>query len=383
MEGNTDKGKKMNVLIISLAYAPYSGVGSARMISLSKYLVEQGCKVTVVCYDSRVFGEKEQRGEVPRGVERVIVEKKEGKIKNIRNLEQFVEMAVKEKDFQVCIVSVGPYEPMFFIDKIWRKWGIPYVIDYRDTWLFDKNTIKPKGIVKYKALVYEYLCLPIEKRATKYAKKIVQVTDKCKDDIVERYHLKNEKCEVIYNGYEDVPAKYPPKEKSEFTIGIAGKFSYYNPDAAEMLLTVCEEMSSVCPVKIIHVGEKDALSEKRHPKVYVNVGIKTHRETMEILAGTDACLICYGYGYGYGTKVFDYIALNKPVLYVGLVPSELTGFLGRFEYSYACQNKDEIQAAIKELVQKRPAYLTTKDVGKYSREFQNERYWELIRGVKN
>ena len=76
----------MHILILSLAYAPFSGVGAARMTTLSQYLLEKGEKVTVICYDSRIFGAGEQLREVPAGVQRIIVDKLPEKKENQNNL---------------------------------------------------------------------------------------------------------------------------------------------------------------------------------------------------------------------------------------------------------------------------------------------------------
>ena len=80
----------MNILILSLAYAPYSGVGAARMTSLSKYLIDKGYEVTVICYNSHIFGINEQKREIPEGVKRICVEKLSNKKKNRRMLESIV-----------------------------------------------------------------------------------------------------------------------------------------------------------------------------------------------------------------------------------------------------------------------------------------------------
>lgn len=369
----------MNVLILSLAYAPYSGVGAARMTSLSRHLADKGCEVTVVCYDSSVFGEKEQKREIPAGIERITVEKKDGKIQNIKNLEKIVERTVKNGQFHLCISSVGPYDTMFFIDKLWRKWKLPYILDYRDPWLFEKNTIKPQGFLKYKLGLYHYICLPFERRAVKNAAEIVLVTEKCKSDIRERYGIEEEKCKVIYNGYEDVPAELSNQKKNELVIGIAGKFSRYNPNAAEKFLAVCKEMNDIHPIKVVHIGEKDDLCEKKYPEVYFGIGMKSHADTMRALAESDVLLICYAHQNGLGTKVFDYIALNKPIIYAGPVPSELAEFLNGFEHSYICKDKQQILDVVKEVTRNCPSFLTEGDVEKYSRKQQNEIYWNCIK----
>ena len=58
----------MNLLITSLAFAPFSGVGAARMTSLAEYLINHGHNVTVVSYDSKVFDEKQQKRKIPKGI---------------------------------------------------------------------------------------------------------------------------------------------------------------------------------------------------------------------------------------------------------------------------------------------------------------------------
>ncbi len=373
---------KMNILILSLAYAPYSGVGSARMVSLSKYLLDKKQNVTVVCYNSSVFGEEEQKRKIPEGVERIPVNKLQGKLKNIMNLKKSVEKVIQERNFHVCLSSVGPFETMFFIDKVCKKWKIPYIIDYRDPWLFEKNNIKLKGVLKFKIRLYQVFCLPVEKRIIESAEKIVFVSEEGRKDLIERYHIKKDKCRVIYNGYEDVPTDSFASEKKDFVIGIAGKFSDYNSGAAETFLSVCEEINHLSPIKVMHIGNKESLFERYHSNLYLNVGVKEHKAAMKELTRSKALLVCYAHHSGLGTKVFDYIALNKPIIYIGVVPSELSEFIRQFEHSYICQNREEMYEAVKGLMRKCPTSLTSEDVKKYSREWQNESYWKLINEIK-
>lgn len=368
----------MNVLIISLAYAPYSGVGAARMTSLSKYLLNKGCSVSVVCYSSLVFGEKEQKREVPKGVKRICVERLADKGKNRKNIENAVEQAIKEDKFDVCISSVGPYDTMFFIHKVWTKWKVPYIIDYRDTWLFEKTTIKPTGWLKFKLLVHDYLYQPVERRAIKYAAKIVSVTRRCQEDLIDRYRIPGEKCIVIYNGYEDAPSDDIESAYNEYVIGIAGKFASYNQEAAESFLAACKEVNAEEAVKVLHIGNREELLAKNYSEVYYGAGEKNHKDTMAELAKADALLVSYAHICGLGTKVFDYIALNKPIIYVGVVPSELADFVGQFENSYICADRVQMEKTIRKLLQKKEKFLTVKDVTIYSREKQNEMFMGTI-----
>lgn len=372
----------MNVLILSLAYAPYSGVGAARMTSLSKYLLKQGCGVTVVCYDSRVFGEQEQSRPIPEGVERICVEKLPRKRENRKNLQRAVERVILAGSFQVCISSVGPYDTMFFVHGIWEKWRIPYIIDYRDPWLFERGSLKPEGVLKYKVALHDHLCQLVERHVVRSAARIVSVTEKCNEDIIYRYHLPADKCRVIYNGYEDVPEGLERMDEREvpreLVIGIAGKFAYYHAAAAESFLAACEERNALNPIKLVHIGQKEEQLQRSSSKVYCSKGEKGHQEAMRELAKADALLICYSHMHGLGTKVFDYIALNKPIIYIGCVPSELAEFVGRFENSYVCGNREQMEDALHRLCQERPSFLTREETRMFSREHQNECYWRLL-----
>lgn len=376
----------MKILILSLAFAPYSGVGTARMTSLTRYLIAKGNQVTVACYDSKMFGVNEQAREIPYGTHLIILEKINEKWKNIRCLEKQIEQIVKAESFDICISSVGPYDTMFFIHKMQKKWGVPYIIDYRDVWLFEKTAIIPRGLRKCKTLVRDLLFFAIEKRDIKWATKVVLVTQKCKQDLVERYCLPEEKCEVIYNGYEDIPEKLEKKqkeEKEEFVFAIAGKFSYYNEVAAQNFMEICKEENTEIPIKVMHIGICEEKSVEKFPDIYECKGVKSHIDAITELQKADAFIVTNALRSGLGTKIFDYIALNKPIVYVGTTPAELADFVEQFDNSYVCETKEEMKKVIRNLIVCRTAFLTNEsNLGRFSRECQNEIYYSLIKKMR-
>ncbi|RKJ42863.1 hypothetical protein D7X98_18225 [bacterium 1XD8-76] len=372
----------MNILILSLAYAPFSGVGAARMTSLSQYLTEQGHKVTVVCYDSKVFNEQELLRPIPEKVKRVVVDRLNNRIKNINYLKNRVLKTVENGKFNICISSVGPYETMFFIHELWRKYRLPYVIDYRDPWLYEKSTLAEKGIIGLKVKMRDFLCQFVERRAIKYAAKIVEVTDYCKRDLIQRYHLSDDKCQVIYNGYEKTlfHEKYPRKDY--LTLGIAGKISY-NVSAMKLFLQTCGEFTDCTrPIRVKHIGKKEGDLQEEFPETYRECGVKGYQETMETLSGMNILLIVYSHLSGLGTKIFDYIALNKPIIYIGTAPSELSEMVRGFENGYVCGTKEEMTKVLKGLLDNCPKKLTEENLTEYSREYQNAKYVELLEKLR-
>ena len=368
----------MNILIVSLAYAPYSGVGAARMTSLSEYLIKKNNKVTVLCYDSIVFGEAEQKRVIPEGVVRVCVKKKENRLTNNKYLKRTLDNLIGCQHFDVCISSIGPCETMFFIDKVCKKHNLPFLIDYRDPWIFERNEMLPKGILKYKVWIYDHICQFVEKRVIRNAVRIVSVTKQCQDDLIKRYEIDKSKFVVIYNGYEKVPLFNTDKNEVGYTIGIAGKFSSYNSVAANMFMEVCAEIEEKEPITLLHIGARERIYEEKYMNIYHGVGERSYIDAMNELAKADALLISYAHTSGLGTKVFDYIALNKPILYVGVVPSELATFVGQFENSYICADKESMRKSIVRLLSEKPYYLTKTNREVYSREKQNEIYWNML-----
>lgn len=368
----------MNILILALAFAPYSGVGAARMTSLAAYLVKKKVNVTVITYDSQIYAEVERQRQIPERIELHCYNRIDDKRKNVRQLRDFVFSCIKKKHFDLCISSVGPYESMFFIKYIWKKYHVPYIIDYRDPWLYERSTEKLHGKRRWKQAVYNFLCTPIEKAVVKYAARLVLVTENCKKDLVKRYHIKGEKCAVIFNGYEEIPQTYEEAPNDKFTIAVAGKFSYYNSKAAEAFLAACKRCCKTVKMQLVHIGAEDKEMKERYPDVYVNAGIKNYEETMRKLGCADVLLISYAHTVGLGTKVFDYIAWNKPIIYMGTVPAELADFVAGFEKGYVCRNEEEAYHTLLKIYQEQVTYLTDKDVSYYSREMQNRRYYELL-----
>lgn len=372
----------MNILILSLAYAPFSGVGAARMTSLSQYLTKQGHEVTVVCYDGKVFNEQELLRPIPQKVRRVVVDRLNSKIKNINYLKKRVLETVENGKFNICISSVGPYETMFFIHELWRKYRLPYVIDYRDPWLYEKSAQVEKGIIGLKVKVRNFLCQFVEKRAIKYAAKIVEVTDYCKRDLIQRYHISDNRCQVIYNGYEKTLFHKKNPRKDCLTFGIAGKISY-NVSAMKLFLQTCRELTGCSyPIRIKHIGKKEGDLQEEFPETYRECGAKGYQETMEILSGMNILLIVYSHLSGLGTKIFDYIALNKPILYIGTAPSELSEMVRGFENGYVCSTKEEMTGVLKDFLGNCPNKLTEKNLTEYSREQQNEKYVDLLEKLR-
>lgn len=374
----------MRILMLSPAFAPYSGVGAARMTSLAEYLVSKSCKLTVVVYDREYFNGDCFERKVPLGIKTVSV-KVDGNI--IHNLKKALMNIMEKSDYDICISSVGSYESMYVIRDVMQKYHTKYIIDYRDMWIFSRTEFDQLNfLLKIKITTLDLINLFFERKAAKGAVAFVTVTDNNRKELIKRYPKWKDKFKTIFNGYEDFPNKQKTEHDEKiYKIGIAGKMSYYNPKMTEQIFSVLSHFNKNGKrVVLEHIGNEDKINDKLLEKYsnrdtfYKNYGEMSHPNTMLKMMEMDALLVVNAHRSGFGTKVFDYIALNKPIIYAGVCPSELSKFVAQFEEGMVCGNEIEFEQVLCSLLDRRPKTLTAEDTTIYSREVQNEIYYKLI-----
>lgn len=374
----------MRILMLSPAFAPYSGVGAARMTSLAEYLVSKSCKLTVVVYDREYFNGDCFERKIPLEINIVSV-KVDGNI--IHNLKKTLMNVMEKSHYDICISSVGPYESMYVIRNIMQKYHTKYIIDYRDMWIFSGTECEQLTFIqKLKRTMMDYINLFFERKAVKGAIAFVAVTDNNRKELVKRYPKWKGKFKTIFNGYEDLPNKQETEhDEKTYKIGIAGKMSYYNPKMTEEIFSVLSRFNKNGKrVVLEHIGNEDKITDKLLEKYgnrsmfYKNYGEMSHPNTMLKMMEMDALLVVNAHRSGFGTKVFDYIALNKPIIYAGVCLSELSKFVEQFEEGMVCGDEIEFGQVLCSLLDRRPKTLTTEDTTIYSREVQNEIYYKLI-----
>ena len=364
----------MKILIISLAFAPYSGVGSARMTSFAKSLVQYGESVDVLCYDNSYMPDMQNRP-IPEGVNRILVNYRSNKTQNRKEIKNKIKQVLSSSKYDIVVASVGPFDVMQYLPMLKLKYGTEYVIDYRDPWLFTghRRALSLAGTVK--SFVYDLLYTPIEYIACLFAKRLVFVSDRSKDDLVKKYGFRN-KSRVIYNGYEKSDIKGLCHSDDVFRIGVFGKFSTYDKKRAIDFLNACETLKD--KVEVIHVGEQEELSQLGY-KVYKFLGHKSYDEAQKIMSSMDAFVVSFRSTSGLGTKVFDYIYHNKPVIYLGESYTELSSFVKQFEFGYSCDSYEEIESTVNKVCLKgKGQILSNQELLDYSREKQNQYYYDML-----
>lgn len=396
----------MRVLIIG-PYAPHGQVGPIRMISLSRYLVNNGHQVTVLCLSEKVLEDIDPQGlsaKVPVGVKVVPYDitsrcnsvMKKNAINEVECCGALNALLDKE-EFDVALISGGPFYQFKCAVNL-RKKGIPYIVDYRDLHISSPDKRKRNKILdKLKFLVSYPARYMQEYRCIRPANLITVVAPEMKVNISSYFHLNARKIHVVYNGFDDEALKdiqLKENKNAVFTIGYFGKLMYYNQELTSMLFNVIEKMNSkTLQVKLLHIGPENKAIQKFFSEKNMNgdrwyecMGQKDYREGIELLSACDACALEYVYPEGPGTKVFDYIFLNKPIIGVLKPGISLERLLSQFQNAFICHNEYEIEKAIENLLSSDIRELVCEPdqkriIDEFSRSKQNKHFEDLMTSI--
>ena len=111
-------------------------------------------------------------------------------------------------------------------------------------------------------------------------------------------------------------------------------------------------------------------------EVYEYLGYLPNEQCIEILKSMDMNVIINFRKQGLGTKVFDYLFVSKPIVYVGKKNTELSCFLR----DNICSNEDEIINTLKRLSSTDKDSIT-KQENIYTRSKLNSKYCDILNNV--
>ncbi|MBR5659641.1 MAG: glycosyltransferase [Lachnospiraceae bacterium] len=396
----------MRVLLIG-PYAPHGQVGAIRVLSLSKYLMNLGYEVSVLCLSEeciRSFDPKGLSSTIPEGINVITYDidtKTKSHVKKNRiNEKEFNEALsdlLRRETFDAAILSVGPFYTLRSV-RILKAAGIPCIVDYRDLNISSPEKRKRNGIInKAKMLFYYPGMYSREKECLKNATYITVVAPDMQENMSSYFKIPKSKFAVAYNGYDDVALegmKLLEPDPDHYTIGYFGKLMYYNRELTCSLFNAIEDFNRQGhKVRLLHIGpENPAIQAYFHEHNlnsggwYSCAGQKNYKEGIKLLSSCNACTLEYVYAEGPGTKVFDYIYLNKPILAVIKPGIFLERFLQPFDHSFICYEKEDVLNALNELVQERDMKLTEWKPGlleEFSRTRQNRVFKELLDKIEH
>ena len=156
---------------------------------------------------------------------------------------KLAEKIVKENNIELVYATAPPYTDFLIAKELKETFGLPVVLDYRDSWIDCPNNYYPTPLHKNAHKKMETVVL-------KSADKIVTINSRIKELIREKYPFKTEEDFVIIpQGFdrEDFNVKDEPSAKKKMRFTYAGSFmNYYTPkyflEGLAMLFSVRPEL---------------------------------------------------------------------------------------------------------------------------------------------
>lgn len=384
----------MKILIVSPFFPPFGSVAIVRISSIAHELLKKGHELTIIRneFDSRIE-QLSDSDEQLLNLETYTVDVDQ----SVRFFEAskryktvFRKLMDKEK-FDLVFITAGPFYTIPLCKIAKEEYNTSCILDYRDLWILDirniMDFIKPINLAK--KMVY----FPIERRNIKYADLVVTVTEQWKQILKKVY--KPKKVEVISNGYDDELLKKSSniivenKFEDKFVIAVFGKLSYYSLEYGIRFFKSLNILRKKYPnLMVLHIGIPEKETEEAirisgfNSENYFNTGFLKYTEGIEMLKNANLCVIIDVRKGAMGTKFYDYVFVNKPLVYLGKKNTHLDKLVQEFKNGFSCYSEVDLVNAISKIYDEKVTQLTSSDdAEKFARSKQNKKYIEMIENI--
>jgi hypothetical protein len=440
------------LLILAYDFPPYVSVGGLRPYNWFRYLKEYGVEPVVVTrqwgnehgnhldyisagWSDELVIEESEYGTIlrspfrPNLSNRIMLKYGDRKYRLLRKaISGFYEIAqyiyptgpksavylaareyLKHNKVDAIIATGDPFVLFSYASKLSMEFGIPWIADYRDTWVQDKTRSK-NGLIRNLNKYWERKHLKNVELITTVSSFIVKHLKK---------NLDRAKFEVLHNGFDPVSIEKGsliPQNKEVFTISFAG--TIYNWHPIESFLTELNHWVIKYPNKTLHLNFYGINNPDRIQKIIVkfNNRLSQHisifpklqnEELAQKLALANVFLLFNDYSI-LGTKIFTYLGLKRKIILCFendsnalLLKSQFYN-LNEFESESKQLQADLIRETNSGIVVKDPSHLqevlgelwdefssngqvachSVGVVEKYSRKIQVEKLAEIVKQLK-
>lgn len=317
------------ILIVAYYFPPFGGVGAVRVSKLVKYFNKFGWDITVITVDSKYYNQNtldyNKLSEIDDNVEIISTPR-------LRKFTKFNEEGLYWLPAVFFTITKNlnknKYDLIYFTGDPFIHWvvapiskmiyKIPYLLDFRDPWMLNPYN---------KSKIRKWISRFMEPLIIKNAELVMNVTEDA-SNLYRNHYKKIEKSKflTVENGYD--PDDFQTALKIEIdlnidgiVIGYAGKFGgFRNPIPFFDALLTYNEGAKV-KFYLLHIGQPEGLIEdyiKKNPplKKYIKqAGFMPYDKAIAMLNAVDIGLIISGNQPSEATtKIYDYIALDKPIL---------------------------------------------------------------------
>jgi glycosyltransferase involved in cell wall biosynthesis len=236
-----------------------------------------------------------------------------------------------EHRFDAIYATGWPWTSFVIAEKISRRTGVPYLVDYRDLW-------KPADVAWDKSTWLQRLINPLlERRVLRRAAGVIATTKTFLTLLPQEVLPKM--TFAITNGFgeRDFEAVNAPAQLADGTIRIVYTGVWrpgYGPDDLYLAVKALKDRqaANLERLKIVTAGFAPGPAQAHGIAEFVEErGRVTHAEALELMAGASALYLPVSKGlYEYASipgKLFEYLASGRPVLASALGHSEVAATL--------------------------------------------------------
>ena len=419
-----DRRKIKNVLILCDAFPP---AFNPRMGYLCKYLPEHGWNSIVIAeYSPQNIFENLTKAEDISYINFFFC--KNGKINKLKYIFVFfaelffnykniifkrkAEKIIKENDISEILSSVSWRAfPALTAKWIGEKYNIPYIVDCRDIYEQFPNSEYTSKLFLNSEFFNKAVDFIIKKKYKSQRNKILRKANAV--TTVSEWHTKklseyNKNTSLIFNGFDDEAFYFKPLTCKTFKITYTGRIeseAVKDPSLLFESIAFLWDKKLITPEKLrlqfylLNNSSKNIIrkmTEKYKIELFVDVFDEISNEKVpDILNESSILLLLANLASGdkspkgiMGTKVFEYIAVGKPILCVRNDESCLEETINSYQSGISASNVEEVNKFILDKYAEWEKNGFTKQqinkeaVEKFSRRYQSGQFVSIFEKLK-
>lgn len=318
MSGSAPK----KLLLASYYFPPFNGVAWIRATKFAKYLPEFGWQVQVLTVEPTHYPES-RRGVMPG-------EAAEMDVRRIKRLplpfgvflgKLFYPIALliaawrDRQSLDAVLLCGSPFHPVLVAGLLRHLVGLPVYADFRDSWSSDPWRKHRRGL---RQQVGDWARRSMERMGLVFCDAVSFATDGLRHEYQHKHARLSSRFVTIANGVdlEDTGKVRVQADRQGNSLVLAGKFLFYTPQLGGLLLQV---LAARPALRFVYLGEEYREISTLAQQAGLSDRVTTfaqlpYRDSLAHMAAADLGLVTTSNPEGLGTKLFEYLALGKPVL---------------------------------------------------------------------
>jgi len=340
-----------NILYISYYFPPMGLSGVQRTTKFVKYLPEYNWKphvLTTTADSFYAYDESLMDNFVGREIEILRTQQKGNKSRKVRKLPSYFiqkigrfvlnflyqpdskikwknpalqlgRELIKENKIEVIVATAPPFTDFLIARELSKEFGIPFIVDYRDSWVDNPFHYYPTPF-------HKRFSTKLEEDILKHARHIIVITRQAKVSLLQRFrYLSHQDISIIPHGFDADDFKefseVQPDPK-KLTITHSGVFQdnrtpKYFLKAVAVLIKQDKTLANTLELRFIGIMRKGHAKLIKKYGLTANVkmtGYLNHSDSIRNLMESDILWLMLNDTHRTPGKLYEYFGARKPIL---------------------------------------------------------------------